>query len=121
MIMYNHIKKLVMQYDLRRCRMNDQQQYTLTLVQVAYSLGVSPNTINTWYRFKKQCPNNEYAKMLPTYEQYGARQTRYWKPEALKKFREFQNKIPKGKNGVMGCVTQKYYNKPVEVSDGKCN
>lgn len=84
----------------------------LRIEEVALFLGVSVETINIWYRFKKQNPNDEYAKMLPEFEQdNGARSCRWWHQEDLDKFKEFQSARPIGRNGAMGVVTQKYVKK----------
>ena len=83
----------------------------LKIEEVAVTLGCSCKTINNWYAFKKLKPNDEYAKILPEYIQEGKRQTRYWKSSDIWKLIEFQNSIPQGRNGVLGCVTQKYYKK----------
>jgi predicted DNA-binding transcriptional regulator AlpA len=79
----------------------------IRLEEVTQITGISGQTINNWYRFAKQNPNNEYAKMLPPVIQQGARQTRYWKEDTIGQLIEFQRKIPKGRNGILGDVTQK--------------
>lgn len=87
--------------------MNKEQ--ALRIEEVAIILGVSTNTINYWYRFKAQNPDNEYAKLLPDYHQDGGEKSpRYWKQNDIPKFIQFQEKIPKGRGGIMGAVTQKY-------------
>jgi len=88
-----------------------KKQGLLKLEEVAILVGVSFKTINTWYAFKRANPENEYAKLLPEYIQVGKRGTRYWKKEDIWKFFQFRQSIPQGRNGVMGCITQKYYKK----------
>lgn len=84
----------------------------LRIEEVALFVGVSVNTINAWYRFKRQDPDNEYAKLLPNYKQDGGdRSIRYWTSEDVEKLLEFKQKRPIGKNGVMGIITQKYVKK----------
>lgn len=83
----------------------------LKLEEVAVLIGSSGKSINNWYMFKKQYPNNAYAKMLPEFIQQGARQTRYWKKSDIWKLIKFKSSIPQGRNGIMGSVTQKYYQK----------
>lgn len=88
--------------------------------QVAVLINSSTQTIDNWYRFKRENPNHELSKLLPDYEQEGERQTRYWSPNDVAKLVEFKNNLPKGRNGVMGSVTQKYYRKKEqEVAYGK--
>ena len=83
----------------------------LRIEEVALFLGVSVETINIWYRFRKAHPDNEYAKMLPDYEQDTSRSCRYWKQQDIDKLMEFKNARPIGRNGAMGTVTQKYVKK----------
>ena len=83
----------------------------LTVEQVAVLIGSSCKSIENWYRFKREYPEHELAKMLPDYIQEGLRQKRYWKRSDLWKFAEFKSKVPRGRNGVMGAITQKYVHK----------
>lgn len=85
----------------------------LTIEQVACEIGVSAKTINNWYWFKQRNPDiqNEYIDLLPDFIQAGERQTRYWRRTDLDKLREFKDSIPRGRNGFMGSVTQKYLRK----------
>lgn len=94
--------------------MNDRK---LKIEEVAINLGVSTQTINVWYRWKRQNPDNEYAQLLPPYSQEGGRQTRYWLITDIEKLEKFKNSIPQGCKGIMGDVTQKYLKK--EKDDGK--
>lgn len=87
------------------------EERLLKIEEVAVKIGSSCKSINNWYWFKRENPDNEYAKMLPEYIQYGARQTRYWKEEDIPKLIEFKQSIPQGRNGIMGSITQKYYHK----------
>lgn len=84
----------------------------LRIEEVAIFVGVSVNTVNSWYRFKKQNPQDEYAKILPDYTQDGGdRSVRYWDEADIDKLLEFKEKKPTGRNGVMGTITQKYVKK----------
>lgn len=83
----------------------------LRVEEVALLIDSSVKTIQNWYQFKRAQPENEYAQMLPDYVQEGGRQKRYWKESDIPKLLEFKRKIPKGRNGILGCVTQKYYHK----------
>lgn len=78
------------------------------VTEVALIVNSSINSINNWYRFKKLNPDNEYAKLLPDFIQKGERRTRYWKQSDIDKLLEFKNKLPKGRNGILGSVTQKW-------------
>lgn len=83
----------------------------LKLEEVAIIIGSSSKSINNWYWFRREHPDNEYAKMLPDYIQEGERQTRYWREADIWKLIEFKSAIPQGRNGIMGSITQKYYHK----------
>ena len=89
-------------------------QGLLRLEEVAILVGVSFKTINSWYAFKRMHPDNEYAKILPDYIQAGNRQKRFWKKSDIWKLIKFRQSIPKGRNGVLGDITQKYYRKQKE-------
>lgn len=91
----------------------------LRIEEVALLVGVSTQTINIWYRWKKYNPENEYAKLLPDFEQTGARQMRWWKRSDLWKLMEFKNTIPHGRYGILGDVTQRRYKYKEEVENGK--
>lgn len=80
----------------------------LRIEEVAVLVGVSVKTINNWYAFKKAKPHSMYAKMIPDFVQVGARQARYWDKSSINKLIEFKQNLPRGRNGAMGCVTQKY-------------
>lgn len=87
----------------------------LKIEEVAVLIGVSVQTINIWYRFKRANPDNDYAKMLPDFIQEGARQTRYWYRTDIQKLVDFKRSIPRGCKGNMGMITQRY------VKNGKKN
>lgn len=99
--------------------MSDVKEKLLKLEEVAILIGSSGKSINNWYWFKRENPDNEYAKMLPDYVQEGARQTRYWKESDIWKLIEFKKSIPQGRNGIMGSITQKYYHKKEENINGE--
>ena len=80
----------------------------LKIEEVAVLIGVSVQTINNWYAFKRAEPDNEYAKMLPEYQQASERQLRLWDKDDIQKFIAFKRAIPKGCKGTMGVITQRY-------------
>lgn len=89
----------------------------LKVEEVAVTIGSSVQSINNWYRFKKQNPDNEFAQLLPEYIQQSERMTRYWRDSDIWKLIEFKQSIPQGCKGIMGSVTQKYHKK--EKQNGK--
>lgn len=88
-----------------------QEERLLKLEEVAILIGSSGKSINNWYWFKRENPDNEYAQMLPDFIQNGERQTRYWRESDIWKLLEFKQAIPQGRNGIMGSITQRYYKK----------
>ena len=83
----------------------------LTVEEVAVIVQVSAPTLNYWYRFKKDNPENPYAQMLPDYKQFGPRQTRYWDYSDLWQITQFKEAIPHGRGGILGDTTQKWWRK----------
>ena len=79
----------------------------LKIEELALLVGVSTQTINIWYRWKRQNPDNPLATLLPDYIQSGVRQTRQWKQSDVWSLVNFRNSIPKGRNGIMGEITQR--------------
>ena len=79
----------------------------LKIEEVALLVGVSTQTLNIWYRWAKSNPDSELVAYLPKYTQSGARQTRYWTQSDVWKLIEFSKAIPKGRNGIMGDITQR--------------
>lgn len=84
----------------------------LKVDKLAMLVGVSVRTINNWYWFKNANPNNEYAKMLPDYKiDKKNRGSRVWDSDDVEKLIDFKSKIPHGRNGVLGDITQRYERK----------
>ena len=81
----------------------------LRIEEVALLVGVSTQTLNIWYRWKKYNPDNDYAKILPDFQQSGPRQMRLWKRSDVWALIEFKNTIPHGCKGILGDVTQRKY------------
>ena len=86
--------------------MNEQ---LIDVEELARLTGCSVQTLNIYYRFKKNSPDDEYAQMLPNYIQEGKRQKRYWKREDANAIIEFREMIPQGRSGVLGYITQRHY------------
>lgn len=80
--------------------------------ELALAAGVSVQTINNWYAFKRAEPENELSKLLPEFQQQeGPRTTRFWKFSDIWRVKEFQSRIKVGRNGAMGIITQRYVRK----------
>ncbi|WP_034450215.1 hypothetical protein [Butyrivibrio sp. AE2032] len=80
----------------------------LTVAELAVRIGSSVPTVSSWYRFKKENPEHELAKLLPDFFRKGAHRTRCWHESDIEKLLKFKASIPQGRNGVMGSITQKY-------------
>lgn len=74
----------------------------IKIEELAMRIDSSVQTINNWYKWKRENPDNELASLLPDYIQEGNRQTRYWDYNDVWKFIEFKQSIVHGRNGVMG-------------------
>jgi predicted DNA-binding transcriptional regulator AlpA len=93
------------------------EERLLKVEEVALLVGSSVKTINNWYAWKKVEPEHELAKLLPDFIQTGSRKTRYWKQGDIWMLIKFKQSLPKGRNGVLGKVTQKYYVKKEDVQN----
>ena len=89
----------------------------ITIEELALLTGCSVQTLNMYYRFKRENPDSEYSLMLPDYIQDGIRQTRYWKREDANAIIWFRKLIPQGRGGVLGSVTQRHNKKVNMVND----
>ena len=76
--------------------------------EVAVLCGVSIQTINNWYKFKRENPNNEFARLLPDYIVIGGHGQRFWEKSDIDAMLTFKMRVPRGCKGVMGDVTQRY-------------
>lgn len=87
--------------------------------EVAVMVGISSMTLKNWYRFKRLCPESEWAKKLPQPVQEHTRGTNYWKPEDIPILIEFKKSVPRGRKGVMGDATQMYIRKRDNKEDNQ--
>ena len=74
----------------------------IKIEELAMRIDSSTQTIDNWYKWKRENPDNELASILPDYIQDGNRQTRYWNTADIWKFIEFKKAIVHGRNGIMG-------------------
>ena len=98
--------------------MSETKTRLLNVQELSMLIGSSIQTIGSWYRWKELHPEHELAKLIPDYTRIGNRKTRYWSQDDVWKLLEFKQKIPQGRNGIMGEVTQKYAKKKKEDNDG---
>lgn len=76
----------------------------LKIEEVAMRVGVSTQTLNRWYRFKKDNPKDEMSKLIPAYKKakYPTGFVRIWQMDDVAKLIEFRAKIVPGRCGRMG-------------------
>lgn len=89
------------------------EEKLLRAEEVALLVGISTQTLNNWYRWKRLNPDHKLAPMLPDFIQNGPRQMRYWKKSDIWTIAQFKNAIPHGRNGILGEVTQRHKKKGV--------
>lgn len=84
------------------------EERLIRIEEVAMLLDVNQYTIERWYKFKRENPDNEYAKLLPEFiykVNSKNRNTRYWKASDVEQLKKFEQSIVQGVNGFMGSVT----------------
>lgn len=82
----------------------------LTATKVCQHLDISFRTLDNWYKYaKSDIEKPADMPVLPQYTQERARAIRLWNPNDLPALEAFKNWIPKGRNGVMGRINQKYW------------
>lgn len=87
------------------------EERLLKIEEVAVMIGVSCKTINNWYWYKRENPDEELAKLLPNYTQERPTSARLWKMSDIELLMNFKSHIISGRKGLMGSVTQKYVRK----------
>jgi len=90
----------------------------LTLNQVCSRLKISRYTLENWYRFKREYPDDELALLLPDYYKERVNSQRFWNKADIKRLREFKNSRKLGRNGQMSKSIQKYVRKRKELENG---
>lgn len=112
-----YIKALIRE-DIRRKRLEEDNSLNrekpdsvVRVEELAVIIGSSVPTISSWYRWKRQNPEHEMAKVLPDFFRFGPHRTRYWHESDIPALLQFKNSLPQGRNGIMGSITQKYVKK----------
>lgn len=72
--------------------------------EVAMRVGVSVQTINRWYKFKKEHPEHHISKLIPEYSRasIASGTVRLWNPDDIWKLVEFRQSVKVGRTGEMG-------------------
>lgn len=76
----------------------------MKIEEVAMRIGVSTQTLNRWYKFKKENPKDTISKALPAYKKVKTTKglVRIWSEEDVWKLIEFRHLVTAGRNGKMG-------------------
>lgn len=82
----------------------------LSATKVCYHLDITARTLDLWYKWYELAKDKpKDTPILPPYVQKNKRGKRLWKSEDIKLLKEFKKWIPKGRGGIMGEFSQKYY------------
>jgi len=76
----------------------------LKIEEVAVKVGVSVQTLNRWYKFKKENPKDSISKTLPAYKMVTTTSgcVRLWQEKDVEKLKDFKSNIIPGRTGRMG-------------------
>jgi len=76
----------------------------MKIEEVAIRVGVSVQTLNRWYKFKKDHPDDETSKLIPNYTKKKTRSgfVRLWTEDDVWKLVQFKLQIKPGRTGKMG-------------------
>lgn len=76
----------------------------MKIEEVAMRIGVSVQTLNRWYKFKKENPKDEVSKLLPAYKKVKTTRgfVRLWSQDDLYSLVAFRSHITCGRTGKMG-------------------
>ena len=85
----------------------------LSASKVANILDVSVKTLTNWYKwyYDDTIEKNYDFPKLPDYIQEYTNGPRYWTLSDIPMLKKFQEWVPRGRNGVMGKISEKYTSK----------
>ena len=83
----------------------------LTASEVANKLNVSVKTLTNWYIWQNDSSieKPEEYPHLPMYTQKRKNGPRFWTNDDVERLVEFRDWLPRGRNGVMGKVSNRYW------------
>jgi len=81
----------------------------LKIEEVAMRVGVSVQTLNRWYKYKKDNPKDAMAKLIPAYKKvkHPTGFMRVWQMDDVYKLIEFRANVVPGRCGKMGAYKGK--------------
>ena len=90
---------------------NNNGFYTAT--EVSQQLNISVKTLTNWYNWynDETIEKPKDTPTIPTYRQDHPRSPRLWTTEQINQLKVFQEWIPRGRNGVMGRYSERYWSK----------
>jgi transposase len=78
----------------------------IKIEEVAFRVGVSTQTLNRWYKFKKEHPKDKISKLIPAYKKVKSKTAmgyvRLWQMEDVQKLIDFKSNVVSGRCGLMG-------------------
>lgn len=76
----------------------------MRIEEVATRIGVSLQTLNRWYKFKRENPNHELSTLLPEYRKERTIRgwARIWSEDDVWKLAQFKLNVKGGRTGQMG-------------------
>lgn len=76
----------------------------MKIEEVAVKLGVSVQTLNRWYKFKRENPKDDISRRLPMYKKVKCATgfVRVWTDNQLQELVEFKSLVTPGRTGKMG-------------------
>ena len=88
----------------------EKNENLLTATKVIRQLDISARTLDAWYiYYNSDLEKPKDMPELPMYEQSRPRGPRYWKQSDIPKMKAFKEWIPKGRNGVMGRINERFW------------
>ena len=93
----------------------------LTASEVCNQLGISVKTLTNWYKwyYDDNFDKPENIPELPMYIQTHKNGPRFWTEQSLQGLHKFHEFLPKGRNGIMGEFSKRYW--PARKEDSKEN
>jgi hypothetical protein len=79
----------------------------LKIRELSIKTGLSTHTINKWYAWKRQNPDNPLAKEIPDFEKPKYTSARLWDEEDVDKIIAFKSRVVMGRNGFMAITGKK--------------
>lgn len=88
---------------MRINKKESEEMEGLKIEEVAFRVGVSTQTLNRWYKFKKDNPKDSTSKLIPAYRkiktEYGF--VRIWQMSDIQKLIDFKAHMVYGRCGKM--------------------